>query len=170
MALFNQALEITLSLEGGYKLHRVKNDRGGITFAGIAYNMHPKWSGWNLLETHNIYDPAIKECVKDFYKKNFWDSIRGASIKDQHVANSIFDCSVNMGVRVASKFAQVVAEVKTDGIIGPVTIKTINSIDPLYFLRPYAIVRISAYSKIVSSNPTQLKFLNGWLRRALTFV
>jgi len=38
MANFEPCFEKVIKLEGGYKLHNVKGDKGGITYAGIARN------------------------------------------------------------------------------------------------------------------------------------
>ncbi len=45
MADFIPCFEQTLTLEGGYKLHTVKGDRGGMTYAGISRVHHPNWPG-----------------------------------------------------------------------------------------------------------------------------
>lgn len=41
MADFNPAFEAMIKDEGGYVLHNVEGDRGGMTYAGIARNMNP---------------------------------------------------------------------------------------------------------------------------------
>lgn len=48
MADFLQAYESMIRNEGGYTLHTVAGDRGGMTYAGIARNFHPNWPGWAL--------------------------------------------------------------------------------------------------------------------------
>ena len=50
MADFEKCFEIMINLEGGYTLHNVKEDNGGLTYAGIAYNSHPDWIGWSKIE------------------------------------------------------------------------------------------------------------------------
>ena len=51
MADFLPAYEAMIRNEGGYVLHDVPGDRGGMTYAGIARNMNPQWPGW-------AYDPV----------------------------------------------------------------------------------------------------------------
>ena len=36
--------------EGGYVLHEVPGDTGGMTYAGIARNKNPQWNGWALVD------------------------------------------------------------------------------------------------------------------------
>lgn len=167
MALFDKSIKLVLDNEGGYKLHKIDGDLGGLTFAGISYNIHPKWSGWELIEGCDVYDKVIQKAVHDFYRDEFWIKIKGGRIKNQKIANAIFDCAVNMGSSVSIKFAQIVCKVHIDGIMGPITLKALNMIDCKMFLYCFAIARISAYSDIVSSNSRQSKFLNGWIKRAL---
>jgi len=43
---FDLAFDYMIKNEGGIKLHTVKGDPGGTTFAGIAFNRWPKHSIW----------------------------------------------------------------------------------------------------------------------------
>ena len=58
------------------------------------------------------------------------------------------------------------AEVKDDGIIGPLTIQAARYI----CLNVYAEQRINYYAGIVIKDPSQAKFLKGWLNRVNTIV
>ena len=46
MAQFEPAFEQMMQDEGGYVLHEVPGDTGGMTYAGIARNKNPQWPGW----------------------------------------------------------------------------------------------------------------------------
>ena len=105
--------------------------------------------------------------VREFYKENFWDKVKGDDIRNQQVAESIFDFGVNTGVRTASKLSQLVIDVTPDGIIGNVTIKKLNNADPELFISNYALAKISRYANIVTRNSSQRKFLLGWINRTL---
>jgi lysozyme family protein len=41
MAEFQPACELMICNEGGYKLHTVPGDKGGMTYAGISRNNFP---------------------------------------------------------------------------------------------------------------------------------
>ncbi|MDE2704033.1 MAG: hypothetical protein OXI35_03130 [Gemmatimonadota bacterium] len=41
------AFERTMRLEGGYLLHEVEGDAGGLTYAGIAKNRWPDLALWD---------------------------------------------------------------------------------------------------------------------------
>nr|VFJ68710.1 MAG: Glycosyl hydrolase 108 [Candidatus Kentron sp. DK] len=47
MADFGQAFEKTMRNEGGFQLHTVRGDPGGMTYAGISRRHHPDWEQAN---------------------------------------------------------------------------------------------------------------------------
>ncbi|MBU2976645.1 glycosyl hydrolase 108 family protein [Alteromonas sp. C1M14] len=166
MAFFLPAFEKMIDNEGGYSLHRTDGDRGGLTYAGIARNFHPDWPGWPLIESDTAKQNIIPY-VQAFYKQQFWERIRGDFIDAQGVAETIFDFAVNAGVSTAAKLAQDVVGVNTDGVIGTITLKAINQMEAELFIREYALKKMARYANIVNNNPSQAKFLLGWINRSL---
>ena len=79
MADFEPCFEKVILIEGGYKLHEVQGDRGGMTYAGIARNFWPKWPGWAKIDA-NEFDGELTRLVRVFFKAEFWDRIRGDDI------------------------------------------------------------------------------------------
>lgn len=169
MADFIAAFEKMIKNEGGFVLHEVSDDRGGLTFAGIARNFHPDWDGWAVLE-RDRNNPKITQMVRDFYRHQYWDAIMGDEINEQRIAESIFDFAVNAGVGTAAKLAQLVIGATPDGIIGQITLEQLNDVDPQLFISNYALAKIARYANIVSRNQSQSKFLLGWLNRTLESV
>jgi len=45
MTDFEICFNKTITLEGGYVLHNIKGDTGGMTYAGISSVHHPTWPG-----------------------------------------------------------------------------------------------------------------------------
>lgn len=166
MADFKPAFEIMMRNEGGYVLHDVPGDRGGMTYAGIARNMQPNWPGWAMIDRQQ---DVPTQMVRDFYKRDFWDPIRGDELQHQAIAQAIFDFHVNTG-RPARTLAQVVAGLTPDGQFGDVTVQTLNATDPEKFVLAYALAKIARYRDIVNKNRTQQKFLLGWINRTLAGV
>lgn len=164
MADFERAYEKTLAKEGGYVLHTVKNDRGGMTYAGISRRAHPHWPGWIVIDRGQEPDADL---VRHFYKLNYWQMIRGDDIARQEIAESFFDFAVNAGVKVATKMVQIIAGVTTDGKVGEKTLAALNSLQVEYFRASFALAKIKRYDGIVEKDRTQLKFFRGWVRRAL---
>lgn len=164
MADFLPAFERMIRNEGGYRLHNVQGDKGGQTYAGIARNRWPSWHGWRDIDAGQIPET---EMVREFYRANFWQPVRGEEISDQRIAESIFDFAVNAGVGVAAKIAQIVAGVTPDGVLGPRSMLALNAIDGELFRSAYALAKIARYRDIVTRDRSQLKFLLGWINRAL---
>ncbi|ASB49964.1 putative peptidoglycan-binding domain-containing protein [Alkalitalea saponilacus] len=63
--------------------------------------------------------------------------------------------------------AQNVIEVKSDGIIGPVTLGKLNTINPELFLASTTLVKIARYVHLVKIRPANSRFFYGWIGRAI---
>lgn len=166
MAEFGPAFETMMRNEGGFVLHTVPGDRGGMTYAGIARNFHPNWPGWRLLD-QNPDSPALTGLVRDFYRAHYWQRVQGDAIKSQAIATNLFDFGVNAGIRTAVKLAQIVVGATPDGAIGPKTVQALNEYDEALFVAHYAIAKMKRYAQIVTRNRSQSKFLLGWLNRTI---
>lgn len=170
MADFHLAFEKTMKNEGGFTLHQVDGDRGGMTFAGISRKFWPDWSGWIFLD-RGEWAAELKPLAKQFYRENFWQKIRGDEIRSQAVADSIYDFAVNAGVGIAVKVAQRILYIKDDGLVGKQTLTVLNCwVDPDKFLLRYALAKISHYADICGHDPGQKQFLLGWVNRSLAGV
>src|SRR6056297_3366086 len=106
MADFETAFDKMVKREGGFVLSTVENDLGGQTYAGIARNYHPGWEGWKLIDRNELDNPQLTQEVREFYQQEFWRRCSGDKIENQQIAESIFDFSVNAGLRTATKLAQ----------------------------------------------------------------
>lgn len=115
MADFEQAFERALLAEGGYKLHKVAGDTGGLTYAGIARNPNPDWPGWAYIDRG---ETPPSQLVRDYYREGWWEPIRGDDIADQRVAYTLYSFATNSSARlrptVAVKLAQLVAGATPD--------------------------------------------------------
>jgi lysozyme family protein len=165
MADFNPAFEKMISDEGGYQLTNIPGDRGGMTYAGIARNANPDWAGWQFIDRKDF--GGATQLVREFYKVNFWDRVRGDELTNQAIAETIFNFAVNTGVGVASKLAQLIVGVAPDGAIGAKTLERLNICTAEKFLPAYALAKIQRYVNICMKDRSQSKFLLGWTRRAL---
>jgi len=165
MADFAPAFEKVIADEGGYQLTDIPGDRGGMTYAGIARKPNPDWKGWQFIDRKDF--GSATPLVREFYKSNFWDRVRGDDLTNQAIAETIFNFSVNTGVGVASKLAQLIVGVTPDGAIGPKTVERLNICTPEKFLPAYALAKISRYVQICMKDRSQSKFLLGWCRRTL---
>lgn len=171
MADFEAAYERTMQAEGGYVLHEVDGDRGGMTYAGIARKMNPQWAGWQYIDAGQVPPTSL---VREFYREGWWQPIQGDRIVSQRIAESVYDFAVNTSAfgrpMVAVKLAQLVVGATPDGVVGDRTLAALNAADPALFEARYCIAKIARYRDIVRRDRTQAKFLLGWLNRALQGV
>lgn len=167
MSNFLLAFEDMIRDEGGYKLHTVEGDRGGMTYAGISRNFNPHWSGWAHIDRGEVPPAPL---VREFYHAAYWQPIRGDELP-QRIAASIFNFAVNSSAPykpvVAVRLAQIVAGVTPDGAVGPKTIAALQVMDADKFVLAYALAKITRYRDIVTKNRSQGKFLLGWINRTL---
>ncbi len=171
MAQFKEAFEKMMEDEGGFVLHEVPGDTGGMTYAGISRNNWPNWPGWGLIDINPKQpDRAIRLLVEDFYQDNYWNRLRADSIAIQAVAESIFGFGINAGIRTAVRLAQSACGAIADGSIGPNTLAALNGTDSVAFMDRFAIAKMKRYAAICNSNRQQSKFLLGWLNRTLEEV
>jgi lysozyme family protein len=166
MADFTPAFEKMLHDEGGMQLTDIPGDRGGMTYAGIARNPNPQWAGWPLVDRKE-FGGSLTSLVREFYRTNFWDRIRGDELRSQEIAETIFNFAVNTGVGTAIKLAQVIVKAVPDGGIGPKTVELLNQCTPQNFMASYAIAKIARYAAICNKDRGQSKFLLGWINRTL---
>lgn len=168
MADFLPAFERAIVAEGGYQLHQVSGDTGGLTYAGIARAKNPKWQGWVYIDCG---ETPPSQLVRDFYRAGWWDPIQGDQIRDQDVAYNVYSFATNSSAYGAPKTAirllQVVAGVTPDGVMGAKTLEALNTMEPRLFLALFALARIARYRDIVTRDRSQGKFLLGWINRTL---
>lgn len=171
MADFNPSFEEMILEEGGYKLTNIAGDRGGSTYAGISRKMNPQWPGWAAIDRGETPPTYL---VRDFYHDGYWAPIRGDEITSQLIAHSIFSFAVNTSTpgrpTLAVKLAQLCLGVVPDGVIGPKTLRALNSADEGHFRSAYALAKIARYRDICMRDRSQVKFLLGWINRSLKGV
>jgi lysozyme family protein len=165
MADFDPVFSSTLQREGGYKLTNTAGDKGGLTYAGISRKANPKWHGWLFVDRDETPPTAL---VRALYREKYWDPLRLDEVRDQRVAESIYEFGFVAGIKVSAKLAQVVVGVEPDGDIGNKTLAALNGASsPDLFLARFTIAKIARYRDIVMADRSQAKFLLGWLNRAL---
>jgi lysozyme family protein len=162
--------------EGGYA--NVSKDKGGETYAGISRIYNPTWKGWVTIDSkknrykngiipHNTLFADLQFLVDQFYQSK-WDSNRMGEIKNQDIANLLFDFYINSD-KVAFKKIQLLVGVTDDGIIGPKTLAAINNADQAKLYKDLLKVRNDFYDAIVKRDPSQSKFIDGWKARLAKF-
>lgn len=154
MANFEKALSHILQNEGGYV--NDKTDKGGETKFGISKKSYPKEDIKNL----------TIERAKEIYKRDFWDKIKGDQIQNDELALNLFDFAVNGGVGTSIKTLQKALNVDVDGVIGNDTLSAMAVINFNDLIKRFIKFRNLHYVDIVINDPTQIKFLKGWISRS----
>lgn len=176
MANFLIAYNLTSKAEGGLVNH--PNDPGGLTYIGITFRDHPKWPGWKYVDRKRMVVTDQKEIDiehKLLFKKLYWDTFNGDAIKNQEIANEIFDTGINMGTGIAEIFLQRALNVtnknqtlfpnlKIDGQIGPKTLSYLNSHpNPKLVLKTLNILQGARYISLCEANERLEDFIAGWI-------
>jgi lysozyme family protein len=130
------------------------DDHGGETKYGIAKNGNPE-----LDITHMDWETA-----KSVYYSHYWLNAKCDKM-DGRLAALQFDGAIQHGPGTASKFIQRALGVKDDGGIGPVTLAALSTQNVFTICGLVCDQRVKYYNEIVSEDPSQQRFLRGWIRR-----
>lgn len=160
---FEKAFQYVIQNEGGYVFD--KNDPGGETKFGITKRSYPSL---------NIRDLTLEDAKKIYYR-DFWQKGKFEEISDDLVATQVFDLSVNLGIRAAVIVLQrglrsVGKTVQEDGLMGSETLSAASNSEPRSLLAAIKSEAAGYYRQIAAKNPSQQKFLKGWLNRAYKVI
>lgn len=113
MANFEIAFRRTEKYEGRNVYTQTVGDAGGETWSGISRRANPTWKGWKILDAvpnkrHNqvITTPELERLKLELYRNNYWNPVWGDKIREQTVANDMYDTAVNLGVRTSILLSQ----------------------------------------------------------------
>lgn len=174
-SFLSQILPITLTYEGGYTNNPL--DKGGETYRGISRKNNPNWIGWrnvDLLKASGTLKtgqtiPLLESAVKDFYYSTYFQKNQFDKLNSIKVATALFDYAVHGGYNVKglqtllnSKFNE---KLKVDGVIGSLTIAAINRANETKLLSEIMTWRKGYLNTVVTNNPSQQTFAQGWDNR-----
>ena len=142
-----------------------------------GHKQHPEFRrDPNSVINHDMLAPMV--C--SFYRKEFWNKIKGDDIPSQKIANYLYDIAVNKGVKDSSTYLQIGCgisnrggrdwpDIKPDGNIGNKTIDALTAwIDkrgewPCLLLLGANI--LAHWQSQAIKHPSQEEFINGILVR-----
>jgi len=186
MANFDIAFKITMGFEGGYA--NDPDDTGGETIFGITRRDWPNSLIWarvdalkkqyGLIKAIPIMnaDAQLLKIAKSLFRKNYWDINNGDQIKNQDIANELFDTSVNMGTGTAARFLQrainlsnknhtAYKDIAVDGRIGNETLKALSLANSKLVFKIMNVLQGARYIEIMEHTPSQEKFALSWFSR-----
>ena len=157
---YDNAFELLIKNEGGYV--NDPHDHGGETNWGVTKAAWSEYLGRAINEGE--MKALTREDVKPFYKKMYWDKCHCDELPSG-LDYIVFDFAVNAGTGQAAKFLQRAVGADADGVIGKNTLALIDATHIADMLEAFSNQKRDFYRAIVARNPTQAKFLNGWLNR-----
>ena len=157
---FDASFAKVMQSEGGYVWD--KDDAGGETNLGVTVG------AWGAYLGRSIQPGEMKaltqDDVKPFYKSMYWDKVKGDDLPSG-VDYAVFDFAVNAGAGRAAKFLQRSVGAVDDGVIGSGTLSLVEKTHPTILLDNFAEQKERFYNGLVAINPSQQKFLKGWMAR-----
>lgn len=170
---FYKAYSKVRKWEGNYG--KLRHDRGGETYAGIARNYNKKWYGWKLLDlrrkelklNHNERLEFLEFWATDYYL-TIWMEENFSQITNQKVADYLLDYR-NTGPIFYIHLQQVLKDMGYECERGLTenTLKVVNAVDPDELIQRLLKRRIQFYVGTVKNNPHQMIYLQGWINRTL---
>ena len=171
------AIDFVLENEGGLSIN--PHDKGGVTKYGISLKFLQYFSRDRLdvykfegdINAQSIIALTEKQ-ARLIYRFEFWVKMPFFKIKDQRIANYVFDCCVHHGASTGIKILQrslvlisfLEEEIKEDGILGEKTLKATNLFSEL-LLHFLPVVRAAHCCALARREPQYREFLHGWIKR-----
>ena len=158
----HQSFNKIMEWEGGGRYHEVFGDAGGATKWGVSQRTYPH------LDIRNL----DVETARGIFRRDYWDKV-SADVLPEAIQHAVVDFAFNSGPKRAAvklqraiNYALGVDNLVEDGQIGPKTVYYAGEPGGHRLLTVYRALRVEFLVGIANRDPSQRKFLYGWLRRA----
>ena len=98
--------------------------------------------------------------AKEIYQRDWWDAINAEKISAA-IVYQVWDFAINAGMSTAKRKLQQAVGAADDGIIGPISLQKINSMDLNDVLMRFNALRLEYYTSL----STWQTYGKGWTRR-----
>lgn len=161
MAFFDEAVNLTLSHEGGLTIDKY----GGLTKYGISSNAYPNEDIRNM----------TLDRAKAIYERDYWNKLNLDKLDSQALANQIFDIAVNSGLNGAKKLLKsTLISLNYPMSLSNLNVSDtskINNLNALAINNKLVKIRQDFYKTLVQKDPKEnKKFEKGWVNRAVSFL
>lgn len=162
MADFNTAIIKTLKNEGGFADRRSTTGEVvnmGMTAATLrGLHLMPNPGNGPITDEEVAYVRGLTaDTVTPIYKKEYWDSNHLSDLRDQALADKVFDTRVNAWGAAGKAFQRAINKLTwpdkplvEDRAIGPKTIAAANSVNPIMLLEAFRLEMEGAYRRMES--------------------
>ena len=137
-------------------------DAGGATRWGVTQAALSDWFGRPA--TVDEVRTLPRDTALLIARHKYWTPSRCDDLP-AGVDYAVFDFAVNAGVARAAKFLQRAVGAVDDGVIGSGTLGLVAKTAPAKLLDNFANQKQRFYNGLATTNPSQQKFLKGWLAR-----
>jgi len=168
MADITKLSPIILKWEGGFC--NDPKDKGGATNMGVTIATW-KAQGYDKDKDKDIDVNDLKLLTKadfEFMLKKYWDKWKADNINNQSVANILVDWAWGSG-KWGIIIPQRILKVQDDGIVGQQTLSVLNNVNQKGLFDRIFEERQKFLNGIVKNNPSQKRFIKGWLNRLNDF-
>ena len=159
----------------GRTYENVRHDRGGPTKFGITLGRLRTERGKNV--TWEDVRDLTEDEARDIYKRAYWFRPK-INLLPWQLQHAVVDFYVTSGTWAIKRLQRMLDQAGyptiEDGVIGPGTLASAfafcDAAPAHVVVNAYCEARADFYRRIVAGNPSQKKFLRGWLNRARKFV
>lgn len=167
MTTIDDIITDILKAEGWDTYTNDPTDRGGPTKWGITQK------AWSDYIGHEATEGVIQE-ISEHHARVFYEQVYVKAPRFDQLppllTPMVVDCGVNHGPQTASKWVQRAVGAEADGMIGPKTLDAVTETNLLAIYLRVCAQRSRFYAEIVKRDPTQLKYLKGWINRSTKWL
>jgi lysozyme family protein len=134
MADFLIAHKLTVKEEGLYSDDAA--DSGGETVLGLTRVHDEDWDGWEIVDLQKrkpnfpnnlrAFYGELDLRAQRYYRKRYWEPVKGDLINNQDIANRVYDTAVNTGIRQGIILAQRALGIEETGVMDNDTLNALN--------------------------------------------
>ena len=163
---FEKCWKIIKTWEGTISNH--KNDYGGLTIYGIAYNFWKNEPIFQVYFKEGFNKEKLEALAKDFYYRRFYLPLERIFKASEKVGIYTFDMAVNMGLLTSIRLLNKAVGLKDNKINNDMLVR-IKDKERIVLYKLF-LERIDYYKNIVFNDSSQGVFLLGWLNRSISVL
>lgn len=144
------------------------HDRGGPTKFGIT-QATLSWHRGYPVTPDDVKNLTLEE-AKAIYRKRYISGPGFDKLPDGVLQSNLVDFGVMSGPHLATVHLQEILSVPADGVLGPQTLGALQQADLHQVNKQLVTRRCLMAARLCKKDPSQLRFLTGWLQRFLSFL